>query len=71
MKFIIYLVILIFVLRWISQVFKSNVTYININNHNQEPKQPNNSSNKGPSITGDIKTKTQGNIGDYVDYEEL
>ncbi|MBI3234981.1 MAG: hypothetical protein HYZ42_13260 [Bacteroidetes bacterium] len=69
MKFIIYLVILIFVLRWISQVFKSNVTYININNHNQEPKQKSNS--QGPSITGDIKTKTQGNIGDYVDYEEL
>ncbi len=69
MKLLIYLIVLIVVLRWIGQMFKSNITYVNINNHNQEPKpskQPN-----GTTITGNVETKTKGNIGDYVDFEEL
>ncbi len=69
MKLLIYLIVLIVVLRWISQIFKSNITYVNINNHHTEPKQ--NQNPNGSTITGKVETKTKGNIGDYVDFEEL
>jgi Na+-transporting methylmalonyl-CoA/oxaloacetate decarboxylase gamma subunit len=68
MKFLVYLIILIFVLRWISQAFKSNITYININH---APPANDKKETGKTTITGNIKPNIKGDIGDYVEFEEL
>lgn len=68
MKFLVYLVILIFVLRWISQAFKPHITYININ---QAPPAGEKKESGKTKLSGEVKPKTGGNIGEYVEFEEL
>lgn len=69
MKFLIYIIIIIFILRWIGQAFKSNITYININRNDNEVKPD--MKPGSTKISGKVDTKTKGDLGDYVDYEEV
>jgi hypothetical protein len=66
MKVIIYLIIIVILLRWITQAFKSNVTFININQQPRQPKEGN------VTISGNVKTRSdKDDLGKYVDYEEV
>lgn len=66
MKFIIELIILGFIIRWVSQLFKVQQVHI----HNYPPTAT--TKQESTTISGSQETKTADrNLGKYVDYEEV